>query len=235
MNTTRLWTIGAIVLAAVILVGGWFLAIQPQLSSASDAVAERASVDATNAANLAKLAQLKKDYGKLSETDKELAALRRSIPTETPDYPSFMKDLAAAAASDSVVVTSITFSDAVADQGAEQGAAKAGGSGDGAANGSSTASPSPTATPTPAPTAGSANGAAAPMAGSLIGTAVSVTVKGSWDQCKAFLASMQSGSRLFLVTSASQLPADDGAAWEGKIGGYIYTLQAKAEASDASK
>ncbi|MDR6971502.1 hypothetical protein [Leifsonia shinshuensis] len=229
MNATRLWTIGAIVLAAAILVGGWFLAIQPQISAASDAAAERFTVDQANAVNLAKLAKLKQDYADMPTIDKELASLRRSVPTDTADYPSFMKDLSAAAAADSVTITSITFSDTIPDPGPANGASTPDASGPS----TSTATPAPTASPTASPAPAAPGGTAAANAPLLVATPAVVTVKGSWTAVRAFLKSVQTGSRLFLVTGASLLPSDNAAAVEAKVNGYIYTVLPKGSGSTA--
>ena len=52
MDKNRLWIIGAVVVMVAIVALGWVVAIQPQLDAAAAADAQRATVDATNAANL---------------------------------------------------------------------------------------------------------------------------------------------------------------------------------------
>lgn len=233
MNTTRLWTIGAVLAMVVIAVLGWIVGVQPQLTSAASSAAQTMTVTATNARYQATLDKLKADHEKLPELQQELAALTASVPAST-DSSSFVKELNEVAAARGVTITALTFSDAV---GYKPPAAPV--------PAASSSAPTSTATPVPAASASPATGttpaAPAPVTNPLVtatnffASPVQVAVTGQLANVLDFLDGAQKGTRLFLVTSLSSTPSTaEGApagTVEATIGGYIYAVSPSAPAA----
>lgn len=82
MTSSRIWTVGAVVLIAAILALGWLLGVAPLLGQSAAADLERASVETQNIAQRATLEQMQADFGRLDEIETELGELRSSIPAE---------------------------------------------------------------------------------------------------------------------------------------------------------
>jgi Tfp pilus assembly protein PilO len=236
MNTNRLWVIGSVVAMAVILVLGWIVGVQPQLTAAASATLQRVNVVETNTRYQGVLAKLKAEHDKLPELQQQLASLTSSVPADA-ESAAFVKELNGIAAEKGVIIRSLTFSDAVAYKppvaAAPAPAASASGS-----------TPAPTDTPAPAaPAAPVAPTAPAAVTNSLItptnfvASPVQVGVRGSLAQVLDFLEGAQKGQRLFLVTSLSSTPSTDEGVPPGTvdatIGGYIYSVTSTSEAPAA--
>ena len=234
-----------------ILVGGFFLGVQPSLQAAAAADAARQAAFATNQVNQAALDALESQNKKIGELTGELEALRLSVPSEQ-NLDSFIDAVDAAAAAEGLVVQNVTPADATAY--APQGASAP------APQPSSTATPAPSATPTPTPTpapgaAPSPAGAQAPAvhtdpsisAANFLAIPVKIGVGGPLDHTIAFVHRLQTGSRLFLVSGldggvdggaksaagGSATAAPTGPTETYSVSGYVYVL-AKA-AAPASK
>lgn len=228
MDKNKLWMIGAVIVMAVIVAGGWTLGVQPQLAISASANAQRATVQTSNADSEIALAKLERDYKALPSLKSQLASLTRSIPTGT-EIPAFVDELNALAATDSVTVDGMTVSDAqpyVAVTPPTATAASTTGT-------SSTATPSPSPTPTPAPTAA----ASPPTAGvppvtnplitpdNFVAIPVQVTISGSYANVLEFVHGLQTSSRLFLITTLSSAASSTTPGLvDGKIGGLVYVL-----------
>ncbi|WP_348788693.1 hypothetical protein [Leifsonia sp. NPDC080035] len=225
MDKNRLWIICSVLVMALVLAGGWFLGVQPQLAAIGDAESQTASVQSTNDQYAQAIAKLKKESEDLPALKKKLASLAASVP-EGSAIPAFVDQLNALYASSNVVCVDQSFSDAVAYTPVAPPAA---------ATPSSTQTPAPAATaaPTPAPTPAATAGVP-PVVNSLITTTnfaarpVSVTVRGQYADILTFVKGLQSGSRLFLVTSLSTAPTTGADAPPGsldaKIAGYVFSL-----------
>ncbi|WP_263730790.1 hypothetical protein [Cellulomonas sp. SG140] len=227
--------IGATVFGSlVIVVGSWFLLINPTLSAASEVRTQTAQVTSQNDALAAKVAKLKADFAKLDDYKSQLAAIRKQVPT-TAQLSDYLRQLDTIATAHSVTVTAVApgVPTAVVAQAAAQAPAP---------------QPSTTAGATPAPTpsaAAGAAGAAAPASGAAAASAIppgftavplSVTVIGSYDNTLAFLSDLQTATpRLFLVSGFTATGQQDAAATGGKpktsvgdqqlvISGFLYVL-----------
>lgn len=223
MDKTRLWVIASVLVMALVLAGGWFLGVQPQLGSIADAEAQTASVQQTNETYAQALAKLKKDSADLPALKAKLASLAASVP-EGSAVPAFIDQLNALYTASNVVCIDQSFSDAVAYSPVAPPAA---------ATPTSTQTPAPgaAATPTPAPTA---TAGTPPVVSSLITATnfaarpVSITVRGQFADILTFVNGLQTGPRLFLVTSFSTVAATDAAAGAGsldaKVSGYVFSL-----------
>jgi Tfp pilus assembly protein PilO len=234
MDKNRLWIIGSVLVMAIVVGLGWFLAIAPQLASAAAADAQRAGVEQANAQHEATLARLKKDYANLGALNGQLASLSESVPSDTA-MPAFVNEINAIAASAGVTITGFSVADAkpYAPVSPPAVAAPAG------ATPSSTATPSPSATPaatpTPAPT---------PVAGmppvtspkltsaNFSSLAVTLNIQGDYQQILSFVNGVQSGKRLFLVsgitTTGAAGPSSPGKQAAGSenatISGLVYVV-----------
>jgi Tfp pilus assembly protein PilO len=227
MDRNRLWTIGAGLAMVVVVVMGWFLGIQPLLSSAATVSDNLAATQTRNAASSASIAKLKSDFGGITKLTQDVAALRESVPSSA-QISAFVTELDSLAGEHQVEVSSITVSDAKAYTPPVVVAAAP-------ATGTS-ATPSPT--PTPAPTTAPVTAPAAPTApvlvtnpkitaANFIAIPVELVIKGPYSKVLEFVRGLQTGPRLFLVTTMStKQPTDKAAAGsvDAKVGGLVYVL-----------
>ncbi|MFK3669583.1 type 4a pilus biogenesis protein PilO [Leifsonia aquatica] len=223
MDKNRLWIICSVLVMALVVAGGWFVGVQPQLAAIADAESQTASVQQTNDTYAQALAKLKKDSEDLPALKAKLASLAASVP-EGSDIPAFIDQLNALYTASNVVCVDQAFSDAVAYSPVAPPAAAP------ASTPAPTSGATPAPTPTPAPTAAGVP----PVVSSLITATnfaarpVSVTVRGQYGDILNFVSGLQSGARLFLVTSFSTVLAADTAAPAGtldaKVSGYVFSL-----------
>lgn len=238
MKSTNLWLIGAVVLAAAIVLGGWFVGIQPQLGATAAAELQRAQVEAENAQHQAELDKLKADFGQLPALKADLAELRESVPAGA-DLPAFVDQLNALYETTGVSFVGYTTAASLpyAPQQAE-GQQTNGGSSSG-----SSSSPSATPTPTPSPSATSVPSGestpVAPAAGAppvvsslvtdknFVATPLTVNIQGPYANILAFVEGVQTGKRLFLVTNLQITKSTDSAVpgtFDATVTGLIYSI-----------
>jgi Tfp pilus assembly protein PilO len=229
MDRNRLWTIGAALAMVVVLVMGWFLGIQPQLSSATTASDNLAATQTKNAASSASIAKLKSDFEGITKLTQDVAALRESVPSSA-EISAFVTELDSLAIEHQVEVKSLTVSDATPYTPPVVVAATP-------AAGTS-ASPSPT--PTPAPTSAPVSAPAAPTApvrvtnpkitaANFIAIPMQLKIAGPYSRVLDFVRGLQTGPRLFLVTTMSTAASDPKAASgpvDATVGGLVYVLLA---------
>jgi hypothetical protein len=230
MNRNRIWMLGVVLAAVVIVALGWFFGISPTLAQADLATSQAQSADAQNAAQQIALVRLKGQYDKLPELKSDLTKLQTAVPG-TANLDDFLDQLQQLAQSTGVTITGFTAAEAALFGGADAAAPVA------------AATTAPTATETPKPGASTAGGTTAATASGaqgvkdkLFSVPVTVVVKGSPDQVMAFTDASQKGARLFLVTSTGFTgsrtnPVDDG----GTITGYVFVVKDAAPAAAASK
>jgi len=199
MDRNKLSLIVAGVAALALVLGGWFVGVQPQLAAASASTQQRADIDSRNDTVRAEIARLENQYADIATLKSHLADLSASIPESTDTTP-FIKDLDRLAIANGVTISSLTFGDAQTYVPPAAPAAAPGS--DGAA-----AAPSPSASAEP--TAGASTAVTAPdvvtdpaiTSANFILIPVSVTVAGTDTEALAFTAGVQEGARLFLVNS----------------------------------
>ncbi|KQS10095.1 hypothetical protein ASG04_05830 [Curtobacterium sp. Leaf183] len=232
MNKNRLSLVVALAVSAVVLAGGWFLGVQPQLAMASANGTQQQTIDATNGKNRIELARLAKAFTTLDSTKAELSGLQASIPATTDTGP-FIRSLYSYAEATDVRITSVTFADP---KPYAPEASAAGAPASAASSATPSATPSPTASATPSAPASAA--AALPQAvlphsdpeitgANFTVIGVDLSVDGSYDQALAFTKAVQGGDRLFLVSdiaaaSTDELPPMDAQSWS--LTGEIYVL-----------
>ncbi len=109
MNRQRLWIIVSIVVTAAVLLMGWFLLIQPMLSAAREANAERATVASQNQAHEALIVKLKAQYADIDTLRASLADMQSLLPPDAADH-DLIAEIDSKAAAGGVTVTSVTVS-----------------------------------------------------------------------------------------------------------------------------
>lgn len=194
MQSHRLISGATILLMIVLVVAGWFLVAQPQLAAAATANTALTGVQAEITRTQATIAQLRSQQKDLPKLEKELAALRTSIPA-TAAASSYIEGLNALAASAGVTLTSISVSDGVAYTAPVPPQAAAPSAGAGA--------PTPSASPTPAapvvPTGWVPKSDPRITGSNFVAIPVSIATVGDWNGTLSFFHELQSGKRLFLV------------------------------------
>ena len=88
----RIWIIATAMISIVVLALGWFLGISPQLDQAVSNLAEKSSVEATNADHEVELAMLMKQFESIDEITAELEGLREQLPPEAR-YAEFLRQV----------------------------------------------------------------------------------------------------------------------------------------------
>lgn len=224
MDKNRIWTIGSVLLIVAVLGLGFLLGVQPQLSAVATANTERAAVDATNAAAEVKLAALKEQFEGIDELKAELAPLVESVPTGA-NAPELVDQLDALGKSVGVTLTAITVADAQPYTPVEAAAPAPVPEADATTEPAS----ADTAAVVPAPVPVSPAAGAPPLANPLVTPGnvavlqVQVSVKGSYAQVLDYVNGLQSGKRLFLVTTlnTTALSENDGIV-DATVGGLVY-------------
>lgn len=238
MSRNRLSLLLAVLAMVVVAVGGFFLAVQPQLSQTAAAHAQTETVDRSNDASRAELARLRSQAAELPAMKRGLTTLSASVPDSASLSP-FIDELNGIAATAGMQVSSFTASDATAYSPAVSAEPAAG-----ATTSTATAEPSASATAVApaapvAPTAPSVVTNAAITGQNLSIIPVTVAVDGTFDQALTFVKGVQGGQRLFLITSISsaEKSGDDGttsASSTWTFGGSIYVLDRSAGAPTAT-
>lgn len=207
--------IGAVVMV-LIVVAGWFLGIAPQLESAAIASSQTATVLAANSTAQAKLDALALEADSLPDLQAQLSELSSSVPSSA-DSSALLTQINSMAAAAGVVVDGVTLDVATAymppapvDPGLVDPAAPV-------------AEADPSATAYVDPRITSANFILIP---------VSINVTGANANVLSFLAGIQGGPRLFLVStysstrnaSAGESAISENSEVSAAIGGYVYVL-----------
>jgi Tfp pilus assembly protein PilO len=110
MTSSRLWTLGSIVLIVALVAGAWLFGISPMLTAASTANDDRVAVQAKNVGLEVTLTELRKQFEDLETLKEHLAAVQVAIP-DAAALPDLIRQLHARAAAHGVVITSITTVD----------------------------------------------------------------------------------------------------------------------------
>jgi type IV pilus assembly protein PilO len=107
MTVTRKWTVGAALVAVLILVAGWFLLISPKRAEVADLEAQAQSQVDSNSQLETELALLEQQYKDLPQKQAELSALRTQLP-QAPELPSYIRQLQDLGKQSGVVLQSMT-------------------------------------------------------------------------------------------------------------------------------
>ncbi|TFW00121.1 type 4a pilus biogenesis protein PilO [Leifsonia flava] len=212
----RLWIIGAVLMAVVILAGGYFLGVSPQLAAASVADSSLQDVELQNAKLQAELTSLAADKAQIDQLNAQAATVSQGLPASA-DYPTFIRQIDAIAAAAGVTVESYDALDAVAYAPA---AAPAAATPDADGGDAAAAAPAedPAAAPVVAAPATYASGAV--TSSNLMTLPITITVSAdNSDKLFSFLHGVQFGARQFSVTTVDR--TEDNTL---TVDGFIYVL-----------
>lgn len=109
MNSSRLWTLGSIIVIIGLIAGTWFVGISPQLAEAAKANTERAGVEQLNARHAITLESLKMQFEGIDELREQLTELQLAVP-EADETASLLRQMQSFADSAGVIVTDLTLS-----------------------------------------------------------------------------------------------------------------------------
>ena len=208
MDKNKLWLIGSVLVTSVIVVLGVLLGVQPQLDSMNTADASRVAVQSTNAGHVALLASLKHDVEDLEALAATAEALAESVPSGSA-MPAFVDQLDAQAQAVGLTLTGMTVTEAQA-----------------------YVPIVPVADAAAVPAALPAAPAALITASNFAAFPLQITVTGTYAQVLEFVASLQSGGRLFLVHGIDTAQASgEETLVDATISGLVYSLVAPAAAS----
>jgi Tfp pilus assembly protein PilO len=217
MDRDRLLTISISGAIVVVLVLGWVVGVSPVLAQAASADAERSALAASNQASQASIAVLRTKFADIDKLTHALDVLDGSIPTEA-DIPVFLRELDTLSNQNSVGLTNLIVSEATHYVAPPEPEAATG-----AATGTSTPTPSPS--PTPSSTTPTEPVVPAGAAGRLVLIPVKITVSGSYNDIMAFVGGLQTGPRLYLISTLGVTgTVDDPEAYVGDLSGFVYAL-----------
>jgi Tfp pilus assembly protein PilO len=114
LTSARTWYVGAAVLAVLVLIAGWFLAVSPAKSTAADLTEQAAQLESQNALTRTQIAQLQAQTKDLPAQEQRIAAIRQQIPVG-PELPGLVRQLDDRADTAGVVLTGVTPSAPEAD------------------------------------------------------------------------------------------------------------------------
>ena len=210
-QSIRAWIGLTAVVALVVVVAGWFLLISPTRASTADARVNIQSEEDRSIVLTKALDALKKEFAGLDANKAKLAALALQIPS-TAETSEFRRALVDRAAKSGVTIVSISTNVPAAVPAAAGKPAPA-----------ATTAPANAATPTPTPSPAPGAAATAPSSGgaladqTFVGIPLEITVVGTYDAARAFIASLQTtDGRLFLVSDLGLVTQLDSPAASGR-------------------
>ena len=227
MGHNRLWHIGAALVTSVVVVLGWLLGIQPQLDTMTAAEENRSTVQITNVGHATLLARLKRDSANLGALARTAQKLAESVPSGSA-MPAFVDQLDAQAQAAGLTLTGMTVTEAKAYAPVPPAAAAPEAAANEAVPPTGVDVASPVAA-VPAAAALAVTGAVTPAAqitaSNFAAFPMQVTVTGTYAQVLDFVASLQSGDRLFLVNGLDTVPAPGlPELVDATISGLVYSL-----------
>ncbi len=215
MSKNRVWTLGLSAAIVVVAVLGYILGVSPILSQTSAAEQQLSSVTSSNQSAQSRNTVLKSQFSNLASLTADLGKLNVSIPRGA-DMPVFLREINSLTDQAGVVLGTVTV-----------GAGELYKSPDAvtAAPASTTVTPAPSPSPSAGATAPIAPAAPAGPSSRLTLIPVQISVNGGYDAVMAFVGSVQSGERLYLVKSvAVSSTPDKPDAFIGTLIGFVYAL-----------
>ena len=201
MNTNRLWVLGTLLIIIALIAGTLLLGVQPQLSAAGAANAQRTTVEAQNRVEENTLATLKEQFKGYGDLVKQIEGLRKEIPTSAELVP-LIKEIAQMGTDSGVFITGLNFASPV------------------------TFAPPESLDPSyPDPLVSSAYGSLS--SGDFIVIPVTLAAQnGAYEPVMDFVNRLQHSGRFFLVYEMGVvLEEDEGVpTWKMNLAGHIYVL-----------
>lgn len=209
MSTTKWWVAGAALVMVVIVALGWVLGVEPRLSEARAADAERSTVVALNATYEEVLVKLKALDEDLPALISQLDSLRSALPADA-QISTLLGQLNALAAESGVVLTAITAGVPAPFESAEVAAEVPVAAEEVAAEEGAVEPDAAAVAPAPA---GPEN---------LVSVPISVTAAGAAPGVLDFVQRVQFGTRLFVVDGLTVIYEEDSGTVT--IEGLVYVL-----------
>lgn len=221
MNTSRVWTLGAVAAVVVVVAGAVGLGVQPALAAASAAESSTQQTDAQSATAQVELARLSRLSALSSDLEATNNRYRRAV-TGSLRLSTFSQQVRDTAALDGVTLVSL-------DPGTAKPYAPLAAPVAAPAASSSSATPAPgaTAAPTaPVITPGQFGGTSPLItAGNFTVIPVTVSVTGTESASVQFASDLQHMNRLFAVDTVSYTLGTNGQPSATILSGSIYALQ----------
>ncbi|HEY3547412.1 MAG TPA: hypothetical protein VGK17_15170 [Propionicimonas sp.] len=227
------WILGTIVVALLLGIGSWFLAISPVMTSTGEAQDQASTTRDANTLLRTKIAHLKEQFTHLDEYKAELAGLQTQIPTAA-QVSAYLREVQALATARGVLITGTTSElgqTVVPAEPVVAAPATDASKPDVAAGVSSTPSPSPSPSPSATAGAGATTGSTGTAAASavpdgFVAIPMSFTVLGTYENVVAFVGDLQnSTARLLLVTGFTGTAQDDADASGGRPATHVGDLE----------
>jgi Tfp pilus assembly protein PilO len=221
----RVWVLGALVLTVAIVAASWFIGISPVIARGAAAESERASVAARNAASEIEIDSLRERSSTIGDVKALVEGQRKLLPTDA-DLPNLLGQLDRLEAAAGVTLTDFSVSDGIPFVPVEVEPPAAPTDGDDASADPSNPDESASTEPVLEKATEIAN-ANLVTGDNFIAIPVSVSALGGFEQVMAFVASVQSGERLFLVTELTVAEQEDesgGGAFTANLTGFVYVL-----------
>ncbi len=207
MTGTRIWALGTAVVIIAVLALGYLLGISPMLARLSAAELELANAEANNQVQLGTLQVMKAQFEDLEALEDELEVLRIAIPGAI-DTDFIYSLLAGYQSATGTNVTGITTGEA-----------------------------QPYGAPTDAEGSAEASAEAVASIPNLYTVPITITfTDNTAGQVLSFVAAMQRGPRLFLVTSVTGSGASEGGGNTSTVTAFMFVLaDPSATADDATE
>jgi hypothetical protein len=199
LTTTRGWSAATAVVAVLLVVAAWFLAIEPTRAAAAATREQTVAAESANTALAVRLEQLEQQFVQLPAKEAELAAVRTAMP-EDAAIPELIRIVNAYAAENGVTIMSLAPGAPVT-LGTDPTAA-------------TTAPAAPAATPADAAPVPADAAPLQPTGPAITSIPLVTTVVGDYAGAKGFLQRLQTGTRAHLVTNL-QITAEAPAAASG--------------------
>jgi len=192
MDKTKQWGIAAGAAVLAVVVGGWFLLISPQRSTASDLRSQAATQEQDNHTLEQRIAALKAQHKDLPATQAALAKLAVQMPAN-PALPALIRQLSSGADSAGVELVSLAPSEPKFVETAPVAPTSSAAS--------TTASDSASTSTTPAQPVVSNRSRLAYVP-------IEIVVNGSYFQLEQFLSNLEANKRSFLTTQIDAVPGE---------------------------
>jgi Tfp pilus assembly protein PilO len=207
MNQTRAWSFGAAVVAVLLVIAAWFVAISPQRSEAADLRDQTTAQQQSNEQLKLKTKQLQAQFASLPERQAQLAEIKQQMP-DNPALPALIRDLSSHASTAGVTLVSVSPGEPV---------------------------PATPAAPV-APGAPAAGSTATARGGQLLSIPTEVVASGSYADLTLYLQRLQTQMRRAVLIEGIELtPLQDQNTTKGplsmKLTGQIFVLDSAAPAA----
>ncbi len=215
MSKNRLWTLGLSAAIVVVAVFGYILGVSPILAQTSAAEQQLSSVTTTNTSTQSRNAVLKSQFSNMASLRADLSKLNASIPLGA-EMPVFLREINGLIDKAGVVLGTVTVSAGELYKSPDAAAA---------APASTAVTPSPSPSPSAGTSAPVAPAAPAGPSSRLTLIPVQISVNGGYDAVMAFVGSVQTGERLYLVKSVAVSSSPEKPdAFVATVIGFVYAL-----------